>query len=253
MRITTLFCLLCYPFLVIAGVIPENSRIIFHAKNALQSSVLVNTNPYPVVAQLWVDEGELNTDPEQAVSPFVVTPVISRMDPLKINEMKLIFSGEKNSLPADRESLFWLNILEVPPVNKNPATENEVTLSMLTQVKILYRPESLETNSHELLAKLDALTFSAKKVNKNVLALTVNNPTQYVASLAAVSLLSQSGGSTVRSNPTGTPNFTLLPKSTNTFQFEHIQPSAGIDEIEYFLIDDSGKFFQRRQHVSVSQ
>lgn len=253
MRVFILLYILLYPFFAISGVIPEHSRIIFHGKNTVQSSVLVNTNNYPVVVQLWVDDGEFNTEPEQTTSPFVVTPVISRMDPLKINEMKLIFSGEKNTLSNDRESLFWLNILEVPPVNKNPSSENEVTLSMLTQIKLIYRPEKLEIDNIDLMEKLKKLTFQAKKKEGNTIELTVSNPTEYVASLSAVSLLSRSNNSAVSIKPTGTSNSTLLPKSSITYHFDNMQKLSGIDEVEYWIIDDSGKFLKRSDKISVSK
>ncbi|EKT65560.1 molecular chaperone [Providencia burhodogranariea] len=163
MKLTYFYLLLFIPFLAFSGVIPEKSRIVFNGKNTIQSYVLVNTNKYPVAVQLWIDDGEFNKNPELTPSPFVITPVMSKMEPSKINEIKIIYSGNNFNLPTDRESLFWLNIFEVPPMNKNNPSENEVSLSMLTQIKVMYRPEGLEINDFDLIKEFDSLLFKLKK------------------------------------------------------------------------------------------
>lgn len=246
------FILLLIPFLAFSGVIPEKSRIIFNGKNTVQSYVLVNTNKYPVVVQLWIDDGEFNKNPELTPSPFVITPVMSKMEPLKINEMKMIYSGDDFALPKDRESLFWLNIFEVPPMNKKNPSENEIALSMLTQIKVIYRPESIEINELDLIEKFNNLHFTLRKNNDGMASLTIDNPTEYVASLANLTLKGLENTKLVTFKPNELSSVTLLPKSSQTFQIELGSPSTTIQEIEYWLIDDQGKFMNKNRKLSLS-
>ncbi|WP_165678487.1 fimbrial biogenesis chaperone [Metapseudomonas otitidis] len=252
MRTYYFFILLLLPFFVFSGVIPEKSRIIFNGKNTVQSSMLVNTNEYPVVVQLWVDNGEFNKNPELIPSPFVITPVMSRMNPKKINSARIIYSGDGVVMPEDRESLFWLNIFEVPPVNKNLISENEVALSMLTQIKLIYRPKKLEISENNLIDKFDSLTFRLIKGSKGENQLVINNPTEYIASLANMELKGQENGKPVTFSSNELKSITILPKSTETVPVDMVNPSALVG-IDYWLIDDSGRLIDKWKILTASQ
>lgn len=246
MRSYHVLILLLIPFFAFSGVIPEKSRIVFNGKNTTQSYILVNTNNYPVVVQLWIDDGEFNANPELTPSPFVITPVMSKMAPSKINEIKIIYSGDDFKLPTDRESLYWLNIFEVPPVNKYNPAKNEIALSMLTQIKVLYRPENIEINEFDLIDKFDKLLFTLRQNDKGVLYLAIDNPTEYVASLANLTFKSSENNKLVDFKPDTLSSVTLLPKSTKEFPISITDQSTIIHELEYWLIDDQGKFINKK-------
>ena len=59
-----------------AGVMPERTRLIFHEGQTQRSLMLANTNTYPVVVQTWLDNGEGNQAPENAVSTMVALPSV---------------------------------------------------------------------------------------------------------------------------------------------------------------------------------
>lgn len=245
-----LFILLWVPLVALCGVIPEKSRIIFNGKNTLQSYVLVNTNIYPVVVQLWVDNGEFNKNPELTSAPFVVTPVMSKMEPAKINEMKVLYTEDDGKMPSDRETLYWLNIFEVPPINNNKTTEHEITLSMLTQIKLIYRPRNLDINPLDLVNTLDGLVFRLTTNDKNTLDMTIENPTAYVASLAQVALQGEVKNKEAPLQPDELSSVTILPKTSKTISIALNRSSSDIQHIEYWLIDDQGKFIKKRAKVS---
>lgn len=252
MRARYFFILLFLPFLAFSGVIPEKSRIIFNGKNTTQSSMLVNTNEYPVVVQLWVDDGKFNKSPASTPSPFVITPVMSRLDPKKINSAKIIYSGDGMVMPQDKESLFWLNIFEVPPVNKKSGSENEVALSMLTQIKLIYRPEKLEISEDKLLNQFDSLTFRLMTNPKGETDLVVSNPTKYIASLASGELKGQQNGKPVSFSSEELKSITILPGSTETASVGKINASA-VTEVQYWLIDDNGRYMKRLKKLASGQ
>lgn len=62
------------------------------------------------------------------------------------------------ALPKDRESLFWLNVQEVPPKPKVKDGEGSVlAIAMNTRVKLIYRPASVKDGrkNAEKLLKLE--------------------------------------------------------------------------------------------------
>lgn len=252
MRFFYFLSILCIPFFAFSGVVLEKSRIVFNGKNTVQSYVLVNTNKYPVVVQLWVDDGKFNKNPELTPSPFVITPVMSKMDPKKINSIKVIYSGSNITLPQDHESLFWLNIFEVPPVNKNSTSENEVALSMLTQVKLIYRPEQIKIDENDLIAKFDSLTFRLIKNNEGVTTLAINNPAEYIASLVNIDLRGFENNKPVSFKLNELKSMTILPKNTEAVSVGIINPSD-ITEISYWLIDDQGRYVNKIKKLTLSK
>jgi P pilus assembly chaperone PapD len=66
--------------------------------------------------QSWIDTGDPTALPEKINVQFVIMPPITRIDAGKGQMLRLIYTG--GTLADDRESIFWLNILAIPP--KNP-------------------------------------------------------------------------------------------------------------------------------------
>ena len=104
--------------------------------------MLLNTNGYPIVAQTWVDNGDVNAAPELSHAPFVTLPSVFALPPSALKGLRILFAGA--NLPTDRESVFWLNLYEIPPSQPiTPPLASRVTLAMNTQMKIFYRPKAL--------------------------------------------------------------------------------------------------------------
>ncbi|MEM8325871.1 molecular chaperone, partial [Morganella morganii] len=104
------------------GIMPSQSRIIYHEEDKEQSLMLANTNEYPVIVQTWIDRGEGN--PETVNIPFISIPPVFRMEPSDIKGVRIIYNKDK--LPDNKESLFWFNIYEIPPEKKEFNPENSV-------------------------------------------------------------------------------------------------------------------------------
>ncbi|MBF4190349.1 molecular chaperone, partial [Serratia ureilytica] len=47
-----------------AGIIASATRVIFREGDTEKTLMLLNTNGYPIVAQTWVDNGDVNAAPE---------------------------------------------------------------------------------------------------------------------------------------------------------------------------------------------
>ena len=62
-------------------------------------------------------------------------------------------------LPSDRESLFWLNIMEIPLKVEDP---NSVQFAIRQRLKLFYRPPALLGGSAEAKAVADAVAARLK-------------------------------------------------------------------------------------------
>lgn len=115
--------------------------------------------------------------------PFLITPPLFRMDSHKGQSLRIVYTHE--ALPADRESLFWLNVLEVPP---KPAGEranaNVLQLAVRSRIKLLYRPAKLGVDA---VKAPEQLTWKVVTDGQGH-ALEVRNPTPYYITFSTVTL-----------------------------------------------------------------
>lgn len=64
-----------------AGIIASATRVIFREGDTEKTLMLLNTNGYPIVAQTWVDNGDVNAAPELSRAPFVTLPSVFALPP----------------------------------------------------------------------------------------------------------------------------------------------------------------------------
>lgn len=84
-------------------------------------------------------------------------------------------------MAQDKESLFWLNVLEIPPAPtgaNNSTPENFLQVAFRTRVKLLYRPAGLTGEANDAPEKLQ-WRFSGAGVS-------VKNPTPYYVSFTEI-------------------------------------------------------------------
>jgi len=119
-----------------------------------------------------VDSGDPTEKPSDSKAPFMVTPPMSRVDPGKGQTFRLMYTG--SPLPTDRESVFWFNVLEVPPRPKAKGGEdnNYLQFAIRTRIKIFFRPKGLAGNP---LSAIEQLTWRVTKDGKGFIAECTNN------------------------------------------------------------------------------
>lgn len=123
-----------------AAVNINTTRVIFNHGETQRSVMLVNDGDYPVVVQSWVDDGSPDKGPSQARAPFVVLPPVLKIRPGEQRELRIMTTGK--GLDDDRESLFWLNVYQIPPEMKDPQAGEKVRLALRNQLKVLWRPKN---------------------------------------------------------------------------------------------------------------
>ena len=96
-----------------AGVVIGGTRVVYDARAPEVTLKLDNRNQHPSLVQVWIDAGDSGIAPDDAEVPFVVMPPVFRMEPGRSQMVRI--RQLDPALPADRESLFWINELEVAP------------------------------------------------------------------------------------------------------------------------------------------
>ncbi|EHP41409.1 chaperone CupB2 [Cupriavidus basilensis OR16] len=177
-----------------AGLIIQGTRVIYPAAAREASVQIRNTGSLPVLMQSWIDDGRLELTPEQVKVPFTVSPAVGRVDPDNGAVLRIVYMQEP--LPTDRESVFWLNVVEVPARPKDE--ENVLQLSYRTRIKIFFRPKNLggdadsapdkltwEIASRQDVSSIDAGNATGGGANN---LLEVINPTPYYVSFGDVEI-----------------------------------------------------------------
>ncbi|WP_250862581.1 fimbria/pilus periplasmic chaperone, partial [Caballeronia sp. INML3] len=79
-------------------------------------------------------------------------------------------------LPADKESIFYLNVLEVPPKpTGDEASANQLQLAFRTRIKFFYRPSGLKGQATDAPGQI--VWHLKHDGGKN--SIEASNPTQY--------------------------------------------------------------------------
>lgn len=157
------------------------TRFIYSEGLSALSIRVGNLGASPLLLQTWLDRGDAAIDPSLLAVPFVLSPPLSRLDPQQSAVLSLRHSGEP--LPADRESVFWLNFLEVPSLR--PLSSNQLRLSYRLRMKLLYRPKGLPGRADDAAQQLVWSLQTAAPAGEAA-TLSVGNPTPYYVSLAQV-------------------------------------------------------------------
>ncbi|HEY3589471.1 MAG TPA: fimbria/pilus periplasmic chaperone [Buttiauxella sp.] len=160
----------------LASVVMTGNRVIYPA-NAREVSVqLTNQDDFPNVMQAWLDSGDEQSTPQTGRAPFLLTPPMFRMAPHSGQTLRLQFTGA--DLPKDKESVFWLNTLQIPPAPKGDEAANQMVVMLRSRMKIFWRPAGLSGSPDTMDKTMQAA------VSGNRLSLTNNSG--YYASLARV-------------------------------------------------------------------
>lgn len=214
-----------------AALLLNGTRVIFPERARDVTVRMENSGTQPVLAQSWIDDGRADVPPEQMRTPFVVAPTLVRVEAGRGAVLRI--TNMQTSLPSDRESVFWLNVLEVPTVQQD--ADNQLRFAFRTRIKLFYRPSALE---NDVDMAQDALVWrasaDAQRVGGRRIMLEVSNPTPYYVSFGMVE--AEVGGTFVEAGggmvaPFGTQRFPLPGVFTQSHR---------ASTVRYMTIDDYG-------------
>lgn len=128
-----------------ANVVITGTRVIYPAEQKNVIVKLENSGKNAALIQAWIDDGDANADPKKTKVPFVITPPVARVEANSGQSLRITFTGTQ-ALATDRESLFYFNLLDIPPkpskefLEKSP---NFLQFAVRSRLKLFYRPANL--------------------------------------------------------------------------------------------------------------
>lgn len=168
------------------NIIVNGTRFIYSEDAAEITIQMTNTGNSPSLAQVWLDEGDASKLPEEITTPFIISPPIARVDAKNGQSLRIKKASDKHIAATDRESLWWLNILDIPSVDKSQATENAAMLNLAirSRFKFFWRPIGLGDRQN---------AESKMEFIANAKGITLVNPTPFFITVADIVTASGSG------------------------------------------------------------
>ncbi|WP_058912148.1 molecular chaperone [Entomohabitans teleogrylli] len=147
----------------------ERSRVIFNEGEKSVGLTVKNSNLQdPYLAQGWME----NEKEEKISGPLMILPPVQRVEAGGKTMIRIQQVTDISALPKDRESVFWLNLREIPPKSDRP---NVLMLAMQTRMKVFWRPKSLKVDPlADTVPGTDTLTLTRQGDRYQV-----NNPTAW--------------------------------------------------------------------------
>lgn len=131
----------------LAGVVLSSTRVIYPEASKEVTLKVTNEETRPALAQIWLDDGDKDAKPQQVKVPFFITPAFSRIDGSKSQSFRIFKTEDIAKLPKDRESIFYLNVLDIPPKSPDIDTSTSgggIQFSIRSRIKLFYRPTNLK-------------------------------------------------------------------------------------------------------------
>lgn len=215
---------------VMADVVITGTRQVYPADQKEITVQLNNTGTQPALVQSWIDSGDPQSSPTNASAPFVLSPPVARIDPGKGQSLRVMFVGAP--LRKDKESVFWLNVLEIPPKMPVVAGQNQLQMAFRSRIKIFYRPQlgpGTAGNAPDQVQWQVLPSASGKGF-----VLQAYNPSAFYVSLIGLKLLPDSGQGRAEDGMIG-------PGETRQFALPdlHSMPPPG-SQVEFSAINDYG-------------
>ncbi|MCU4492256.1 molecular chaperone [Acinetobacter guillouiae] len=219
-------CMLFIIPLAHAGVSIDGTRIIFPSNSKSVNVQLRNIYDSPALIQAWIDTGDPKKTPKAEDVPFVLNPPLVRIEPNKGQIIRII-PLDTSKLAKDRESIYWFNILDIPPEDPKLTDKNHLSFTVRTRVKLFYRPHQLAMKP--TIAQ-QSIQFKLDQTSQNVM---ISNPTPYNITVLQV----ESGKNQAFSS--GEDAIMLEPFTSNIL-LKNFKPDLTTKKVFYEIINDLG-------------
>lgn len=167
-----------------AAVTLQGTRIVHDAGKGRDVTVrATNGGDQAAMVQVWIDDGDSHARPENVRTPFRLTPADPRLLQAHQGQAYRVTYAPRPSeapLPTDRESVFYFNLLDIPPKPADAAGKNLLQFAVRTRVKLFHRPAGLPGNARDAAGQLQWRAQGG--------ALQVNNPSAYHVTLSTLTL-----------------------------------------------------------------
>ncbi|MTH45707.1 fimbrial biogenesis chaperone [Intestinirhabdus alba] len=184
LRLFLIFSLTLSSFQALSSVIIYGTRVIYPSDEKEITVRLENNGNKPSLVQVWMDKGDSSAKVSQLELPFVILPPVARIEPAQGQTLRITYTGD--NLPQDRESVFWLNVLDIPARQEN-ATSNRIEMAFRSRIKFFYRPSGLNIGS--VGEQVEKLSWSTAPCDKKQ-CIVIKNPTPLFVTLSNIKIMS---------------------------------------------------------------
>lgn len=240
-RFCALLCLACATLLPPAAqsnVVMGGTRIIYPAEEREVTLRLSNDGSQPALVQAWIDDGDMDVGPDEVSVPFIIMPPLARINPGKGQTLRIAYAPSAN-IPSDRESVFWMNVLDVPPL-PSAQVANHMQLAFRSRIKLFFRPMGLPGTLADAAAQLRWRVVQAGRGP----TLQVRNDSAFHVSLTSVELRLPEG------RTMSLPSRMLAPRSVTELDDGKLPHAAGAKGAVVFeWINDYGATVRRESRL----
>ncbi|AIP34749.1 hypothetical protein DR64_8650 [Paraburkholderia xenovorans LB400] len=220
-----------------ANVVITGTRVIYPAAEREVTVKLTNNGDLPSLVQVWVDKGDSKAAPDKIDATFILTPPVARIEPHKGQTLRLTYTGD--ALPQDKESVFWLNVLDIPPKPAAPADDaaNLLQVAIRTRIKIFFRPVGLtDEGAREAVNAVAWKLVSAG--SQGAYAIRATNASAYHVNVAGVQIRSGGHEYTIKEGAM------IAPGASRSFEFSERLSTLVPDgtEFDFTVVNDAGGF-----------
>lgn len=209
-----------------AGIVIYGTRVIYPADKKEVVVQLMNEGGSASLVQSWIDEGDTSLPPEKIHVPFMLTPPVVRVPASSGQQLKI--KKMANALPEDRESLFYLNVLDIPPNNVESTGKNTLKFAMQNRIKLIWRPKGITVVNEDSFRQL-GLSSTGR-------TLTLRNGTANWITVADIN--------------TGTVKINDKAIMLEPFSAQTVNTKSAVErQYELTIIDDSGNYISSKVNV----
>ncbi|EPD8568137.1 TPA: molecular chaperone [Escherichia coli] len=197
------------------GIYLDATRVVFDSSMSSAKVKLNNKTESNWLLRAWVTQYGLKDKSNE----FIITPPLYKIGPNESFQFRI--ENLDKSLPDDRESVFHVNVMTIPPIAREDKNKNNVVqFSVNNRIKLFYRPSKIN-NARQVLDAYKRLTASPSKNS-----VIISNPTPYYITMDDVKI----NGKDVKS----INDFMVAPYSTLTI------PEKNAKTLSYTAINDYG-------------
>ena len=225
MKTSLLLAVFLLPSLAYASVSITGTRVIYNESDRSVAVKLNNRGDSASIVQAWINNKITNQAPNEGTSPFLLYPAVSKIE--GGGEQYLRIKKIENIANTQTESLYWLNVKDIPETPKNK-DENYLQLSILSKIKLFYRPLALEKKSYDMYKDI---SWGVRNSNGKTY-LTVKNNSGYYASFTEVKA----------NNKKKSMSLSMVPPMTGSeWQLKNVTlADINSGKAEYGIVNDFG-------------
>lgn len=216
-----------------ASVVLGGTRVIYPANKSEVQVALKNKDPHTrYLVQSWISY------PNDVKAPFVVTPPVYKLQENRQTLLHIIYTGDKNALPKDRESLFVANVKSVSAISPELKDKNTLQFAMKTRIKLFWRPTQLKES--DALQAWEKVTF--RRQGSQLIA---KNPTPFYVSFGELAVGGKAIPVVESKDTPGAISMMVAPFSEQTFAV----PKGASGSVTWTAISDYGAQTRQRQQA----